>query len=359
MEKPSKGLLTMTKEKFLKELRIELELEDIPSKVIEDTINEYTAMIGDAIDGGETVAAFVKRMGNPKKVASALAHQYPQKEKRIVSLMPFFTTIAFFLLGNFLNAWHPGWLVFLLIPITSILSRKKIDKNALIFWVILTIFILSGTLYNAWAPTWALFLIIIAFNRNERTKPLQIYAKIYTFIAVFAYIALYGIIIYQSFTPNLELLPFVNDLNRDLYLNLLLLLFLPIVGYGFMSGMIQISGNVPFRLDLDFKNSNQLKQFILNLSFILVIVTGYILLGIYTGLWHPGWLMLLIIPTGYTLLKAKKFPLRELLFFFVTTLFVLGGEYISIPGQGSGYVISWLFFLLIPIFNILSSKERE
>jgi hypothetical protein len=126
-----------------------------------------------------------------------------------------------------------------------------------------------------------------------------------------------------------------------------------------MSGMIQISGNVPIRLDVDFKNNNQVRQFILNLSFILVIVTGYILLGIYTGLWHPGWLMLLIIPTGYTLFKAKKFPFRELLFFIVTTLFVLGGEYISIPGQGSGYVISWLFFLLIPIFNILSSREKE
>ena len=349
----------MTKETFLKELRIELELEDLPSQVIEDTINEYAAMIGDAIDGGETVASFVKRMGNPKKVASALAKQYPQKEKRIVAIMPFITTIAFFLLGYLLNAWHPGWLVFLLIPLSSILSRKKIDKNALIFWVILMIFILSGTLYNAWAPAWALFLILIPFNRNERTKPFQVYAKIYTFLAVLSYIFLYTIIIYQSFTPNVELLPFVNDLNRDLYLNVLLLLFVPIVVYGFMSGMIQISGNVPIRLNVDFKNNNQVKQFILNLSFILVIVTGYILLGIYTGLWHPGWLMLLIIPTGYTLFKAKKFPFRELLFFIVTTLFVLGGEYISIPGQGSGYVISWLFFLLIPIFNILSSREKE
>ena len=349
----------MTKETFLTELRIELELEDIPSKVIEDTINEYAAMIGDAIDGGETVASFVKRMGNPKKVASALAKQYPIKEKRIVAIMPFLTTIVFFLLGNLLNAWHPGWLVFLLIPLASILSRKKTDKNALIFWVILIIFILSGTFYNAWAPAWALFLIIIPFNRNERTKPFQIYAKIYTLIAVFAYIVLYTMIIYQSITPNLEILPFVNYLNKDLFLNGLLLLFVPIVVYGLMSGMIQISGNVTIRVDVDFKNNSQVKQFILNLSFILVIITGYILLGIYTGLWHPGWLMLLIIPTGYILFKAKKFPFRELLFFIVTTLFVLGGEYISIPGQGSGYVISWLFFLLIPIFNILSSREKE
>jgi hypothetical protein len=349
----------MTKATFLKQLRIELELEDLSSKIIDDTINEYSAMIDDAIEGGETVEAFVKRMGNPRKVASALANQFPKKQKKIVRLMPIFATIVFVLLGYLLNAWHPAWLVFLLIPISNMLSRKKINTNGLIFLIILTLFILIGTFYNAWAPAWSLFLLIIPFNRNERTKSIQPYAMVYTIVAVLTYIILYTIVIYQSFTPNVEILPFINNVNRTLFLNLFLLLFVPVLIYALSSGLIQISGGVQIRMDTNFKDKLELKQFLLNLAFILSIIVGYVLFSIYTGLWHPGWLMLLLIPIGYTLFKAKSFPLKELVFFLVVFLFVLGGEYISIPGQGSGYVISWLFFLIIPIFNILSSREKE
>ena len=229
----------MTKEKFLEELRIELEDEDLSLQMIEDTINEYAAMIEDALDGGETVASFVKRMGTPRKVAAALASQYPKKEKRIVAIMPFLTTIIFFLLGYLFNAWHPGWLVFLLIPMTSIISRKQINKNAFIFLVILTIFILSGTLLNAWAPAWSLFLLMIPLNRKERTKSIQLYAGIYTVLAVVAYHVLYTIIVFQTFNMDINLFPFINYQNRVLFLNLLLLLFLPVLIYGFFSGIIQ------------------------------------------------------------------------------------------------------------------------
>jgi len=194
----------MTKATFLKQLRIELELEDLSSKIIDDTINEYSAMIDDAIEGGETVEAFVKRMGNPRKVASALANQFPKKQKKVVRLMPIFATIVFVLLGYLLNAWHPAWLVFLLIPISNMLSRKKINTSGLIFLIILTLFILIGTFYNAWAPAWSLFLLIIPFNRNERTKSIQPYAMVYTIVAVLTYIILYTIVMYQSFTPNVK-----------------------------------------------------------------------------------------------------------------------------------------------------------
>jgi hypothetical protein len=85
-------------------------------------------------------------------------------------------------------------------------------------------------------------------------------------------------------------------------------------------------------------------------------VIGYVVLGIVTGLWHPGWLLFLLIPIYFTSVAAKTFPINDLMPFIATILFVLVGEYVSIPGETNSYALSWLFYLLIPITGILKEK---
>lgn len=72
--------------------------------------------------------------------------------------------VVFILVGSLFGAWHPAWLVFLLIPISAIVLYANDDREHLLVslspFVAVTIFILLGTLFNAWHPGWLVFLII-------------------------------------------------------------------------------------------------------------------------------------------------------------------------------------------------------
>ncbi len=332
----------MTKQSFLNQLREALEEEGVSEKIIEETIQEYGSMIDDALEGNETLESFIKRMGSPKKVAKALAKDRPKRSNRLTALSPFIATILFFLVGVLFQAWHPGWLLFLLIPITGILTSKPIEWRGLLIFVILIIFILVGTITYLWNPLWSLFLLIIPHSKNKKITMIDRVALIYTYIAV----AVYHIaVIYYSFA-------FMGGYEgiREFYVTMSLVVFIPLLIYAFWNGSIQI------RFDLDWQNPLTVKKFVANLSFLLGVGLGYLLLGFMWGLWHPGWLIFLLIPIVYILVGNKRVSITSLMPFIATILFVLVGEYGMIPGQDTAYTLSWLFFLLIPISGILEKR---
>lgn len=72
-------------------------------------------------------------------------------------------TIAYFIIGCIWNAWHPGWLLFLLIPIWYSLVESIEKKNAHCFAypVLATlIFLILGIFWFAWHPGWVVFLTV-------------------------------------------------------------------------------------------------------------------------------------------------------------------------------------------------------
>lgn len=333
----------MTKQSFLNALQEALEDENVQEKIIEETIQEYGSMIDDALDGGETVDSFIKRMGSPKKVARALAGgNRTQTSNRLTALSPFIATILFFLVGVFYQAWHPGWLFFLLIPVTGIVSRKPIQWKGLMVFVILTVFILGVFSSNLVNPLWSLFLLLIPRWKSRKNQLLNRIGFIYTYLAV----ALYHVaVIYYSFA-------FIGGYPEvtDFYILIPLLLFIPVIFYAFWNGSVQIRFD---GVDLDLKNPMSIRRFLMHSAFIVGIIVLYVFLGLTWGIWHPGWLIFLFVPIVYILRGAKHFPIVAIMPFIATTLFVLVGEYASIPGQDNAYAISWLFFLLIPISGIL------
>ncbi len=72
-------------------------------------------------------------------------------------------TVLYLFIGIFFSAWHPGWMLFLLIPLWhSFISAVK-RKNAHIFSypVVATIvFLFVGFFFGAWHPGWVVFLTI-------------------------------------------------------------------------------------------------------------------------------------------------------------------------------------------------------
>jgi len=72
---------------------------------------------------------------------------------------PIFITILYLILGFVFHLWHPGWLVFLTIP----LYYMK-PKNAMERWfnpvMIVLIYLVLGFFFNLWHPGWMIFLAI-------------------------------------------------------------------------------------------------------------------------------------------------------------------------------------------------------
>ena len=73
-------------------------------------------------------------------------------------------TIIYLLLGIVFDLWHPGWLIFLIIPIFLVFasSRKKGERwKSLPYPIVCTaIFLLLGFLFDGWNYAWLIFLTI-------------------------------------------------------------------------------------------------------------------------------------------------------------------------------------------------------
>jgi len=85
--------------------------------------------------------------------------------KKIEALLPLISVIVFLVLGFCKGLWHPGWVVFLLIPIGEILLNMVNKKGkALIMSITIVIctaiFLVLGLVYGWWHPGWLVFLLI-------------------------------------------------------------------------------------------------------------------------------------------------------------------------------------------------------
>ena len=80
---------------------------------------------------------------------------------------PIFVLAIYLLMGFVWNLWHPGWLIFLTIPIYyTILSSKSFPAflHALYPLLCIAAFLVLGFGWNLWHPGWLVFLTIPVFN---------------------------------------------------------------------------------------------------------------------------------------------------------------------------------------------------
>ena len=83
--------------------------------------------------------------------------------KKVVEATPIFCLIVFLAVGFCFDAWHPGWLVFVLIPIMPFLvGYKKIKFTYGSF--IAVAYVAVGLIFKVWHPTWIIFLTIPIYH---------------------------------------------------------------------------------------------------------------------------------------------------------------------------------------------------
>ncbi|MDE7133361.1 MAG: helix-turn-helix domain-containing protein [Lachnospiraceae bacterium] len=71
--------------------------------------------------------------------------------------------VVYILTGIFFDLWHPGWLIFFMVPIISTLIHAVRQHNPDLFAypvLALLVFLYAGIMYSLWHPAWAVFLTI-------------------------------------------------------------------------------------------------------------------------------------------------------------------------------------------------------
>lgn len=324
----------MTKDTFLKALKKHMQQADFHKDEQADILEDYGLMIDEALERGDDETAFIEQLGTPSSIVRAIKKDtYPAisiKTNKIIALSPFIALIAFFLLGSLYDAWHPGWLVFMLMPITAISLKSDNFKemiNGLSFFVFLSAFILFGSMVDLWHPLWALFITMIGIGYLFDHKLWLRLIGLYTIIASSLYITL---IIQGTF-------------NHSLWF----LIMVPGIIIGLLTGHIHLEFNI--------EPKPTKRGLVLGLSWLLLTVLIFLFLGFYFSLWHPGWLVFLCLPIAimaYTqIVHKERIEPTGYTPFIATIIFFLWGHY------ADAYQISWLVFLLIPITGILFEKK--
>lgn len=85
--------------------------------------------------------------------------------KKISAVTPILALCAFFYLGLFLNMWHPGWVVFSVIPLVELLLAIYTQEGKA-KWVSISVivsiiaYVVLGFATGEWFKVWLVFFII-------------------------------------------------------------------------------------------------------------------------------------------------------------------------------------------------------
>jgi len=341
------------KEKYLEELEILLSQYDISKEEKDDILADYGEMIDDAISKNLSDKKIIEMIGSPKTVVKDLKEGFKEKEEdgyyyhdgvvtvkgrgrhgkhrdnRVVALMPFISVITFFVLGFWLQAWHPGWMVFLSIPVVAILINvfergKSEGLVALSPFIAVVTYLILGFVAELWHPSWLIFLIIPVF----------------------------GII---SGKKKMSFIPFLTALSPFIAITTFILVG-TYVGYWHIAWLVFLL--IPMIGILN--NKVVWKRWVLELSFVLAIA-AYLYLGLQFDEWLYS-LFAFLIPAGVSLLLSEaefKITINQnkpvwILSLLCTLVYIGFGLWFS-----STWAYLWMIFLTIPVFTILKYSDEK
>ncbi|MCF7927282.1 MAG: DUF1700 domain-containing protein [Candidatus Izimaplasma sp.] len=322
------------KTKFLKELKMYLNQYDIKQEIVKDIVNDHKEIIEDAVASGQSEEEIIEKLGNPRMIAKELRNEKKNRkqtyDETFIALSPFIAVIAYMLMGFLGEMWHPGWLVFLIIPLTGLIVSVRRDGWQILLtsiapFIAVGAFIIMGEYYDLWHPGWLVFLIVPFVGYTHHSD----YVK--------RYVSMTGLLV----SVGLYLFIILTYSNTEQYAWLVFLIP-AIIGI--------IFGDITFVWHSDFEETP--KSF---LMIIIVALITFIVLGLMTSLWHPLWLILLTIPVGGILLfnENTKKNLIGISPFIALTAFILIGEFVG------AWHIAWLVFLIIPMVGIISSANEK
>lgn len=360
------------KDKYLQQIKTLLEDYEIDRSELNDILSDYSNMYEDGIARGLSDKEVVEYLGSPEKVVRELGENYKKLEHKnkkyykFLALMPFLCTIVYFILGR-MGYWHPGWMVFLLIPITAIATTMFGTKNphaltALSPFGATIIYMLVGFYAHIWHPTWLIFLIVPILgilNSSKTRSPLQTVTALSPFLAVIAFFLL-GLGNYWN--PGwlvflmVPMIGILNMKNREKAFLFELCFVAAIVFYLFMGYVYQRwdFGALAFFLPVaygiiiaDIRVESSKKGLATKIAIVATAVI-YFICGVFFNSWGYLWLIFLLVPVVSILVYSqKKDKFLALTPFISIVIFFLLGYFFDL------WSYAWIAFMLIPIVGIL------
>jgi len=107
---------------------------------------------------------------DPLPHGSYFDHKEREKERARRSFpYPVLVTAAYLVLGFVFGAWHPGWIIFLTIPLFYLPASQRTPLRLLGNPVMITIiYLLLGCFCHLWHPGWLIFLAIPLLQKLGR-----------------------------------------------------------------------------------------------------------------------------------------------------------------------------------------------
>jgi len=320
----------MNKQDFLEELREALNDYAYEAAVITDVLEDHQNLIEEAVERGFSESDYISTLSTPKQIAKSLKNvekRRESKDHKLVALSPFLAVIAFFLIGFGLGAWHPGWLVFLIIPIAGVLFEDVGEWKVLALspFISVILFFLIGHYLGRYDLSFLVFFSIPVLGLVGKKRFID-------------RISLVGFIV-------LPLVYLAVQFNNPIQYGWVILS--PLIVLAFLSGAIQVQ--VDF-LSKGREDYGRRLGFLIATSISLLIV--YLVIGLLTNAWHPWWVLVMIVPMVmiYLIDDEDRFNFVAYTPFIAVMLFFLVGHYFNL------YQLSWLFFLMIPIVGVLKES---
>ncbi len=320
----------MNKQDFLEELREALNDYAYEAAVITDVLEDHQNLIEEAVERGFSESDYISTLSTPKQIAKSLKNvekRREEKDHKLLKLSPFLAIIAFFLIGFGTGAWHPGWLVFLIIPIAGVLFKDVGESKLLVLspFFSIIVFFLIGHYIGRYDLSFLVFFSIPALGLVGKKRLIDRISLIGFIVLPLTYLAI------QLTNPT----PFGW------------IVLTPLIVLSFLSGAIQIR--------VDFLSKGR-EDFGRRLGFLIATATSllivYIVIGLLTNAWHPWWVLVMILPMVMIYLIDDNERLNFVAYtpFIAVMLFFLVGHYFNL------YQLSWLFFLMIPIVGVLKES---
>ncbi|MFO7968634.1 MAG: hypothetical protein R6U15_00795 [Candidatus Izemoplasmatales bacterium] len=321
------------------------------------------------------------KFGNPSEEVNYIVKKYQLKlkenegkeTKTIISIVPFISFVSFLILGFGFDFWHPGWLVFIIVPII-VLVFTVFDDNiisglfALIPFIIIISYFFVGFYLGIWHPTWLIFILLPLIGVFSNYKSMSIKSFLFVispFIALIIYIILGSVFhLWSKLWVVFLLVPMIGVLQEhrvkriiiyeiSLFLALIIGIVTPYItsswGYSFLGLLIPALVFISYGEDSIIKFT---KETIIDWLVFLFLAIIFLVFGIVFNAWGYIWMILLIFP-AYEILKqspdnAKFYYIMP--FISIIIFYSLGYFY-------NLWMYSWLAFLLVPIVYFIERDE--
>lgn len=375
---------------YINKLKEYLYDKDVSKEQIKEIVSDYEEFYEEYLNNGFTDEEIVIKLGSARDIYRNLRSTLKMSEdyeikkiknkqkSKIVSLTPFIATIIFILVGYFTGVWHPTWLIYLIVPLSSVLIYSKNILDALLNsspFISTALFLVIGFYTGHWHPTWLVFLSIplLGVIKSGNT-----WLKKSSNALIFIGVAISVLLPYFNLLPWkyawLAMIIFIfPSLLSDIFtkanklkpISMFISLLIAAISYTIL---VYLNTKVPVALLVflipfvvsiwaDYIEINivmldsKAKQIIIISSFIIAFAL-FLTLGIAYNSFGYVWQLLLlpIMITTYIVPENKKHLITAITPFIAIIIFYSLGYFYGL------WAVSWLAFLLIPIVSIIESN---